>query len=245
MDNQMQILLEQIQQAMDKQTITLQNTIDAKLEPIMKENKQLKEDVSTLKSRIYNLEKITKKNNFILHGVAERETSASELMELVLNTLNTLSESANINQWDKWEISNVQRLGRKQDDKNRPILITITLAWRKIEVLKNNKKFPSSIYATEDYPKEVLEKRRELKTKMTEELQKGKIAYIRYDRLIVKEATSEKRKRAPTDSPSSEPSVKEDMASSSSSNNPTKVTKTNAFTLWRAPSLAPTNKNNM
>lgn len=122
--------------------------------------------------------------------------------------------------YEKLEISDFRRLGRKEEGKRRPILIKFTLAWRKMAILKNNKKLEKNIYATEDFPKEVIKKRQELKEKQQEELKKGNIAIIRYDKLIIREKCKQrtqsdtdtitekdrenndgKRKRSPTTSP--------------------------------------------
>lgn len=66
-------------------------------------------------------------------------------------------------------------------------MITVTLVWRKIELLKNKKLFPENIYITEDFPKEVLLKRKELRKQKEEEIINGKIAFIRYDNIIIKD----------------------------------------------------------
>lgn len=191
MDKQMETLFEKIKQEMEKQITSLTSKIDKKLEPVLEENRELKKEVSFLKSKITSLEKATRKNNFVLHGVIENEKGTTGLLDLVLEILNILNQNTKSDKWDKWEISHVQRLGAKRERKNRPILVTVTLAWRKIEVLRNNKHLPDKIFATEDYPKEVLQKRKDLKLKMKEEIEKGNIAYIRYDKLIVKEANNE------------------------------------------------------
>lgn len=70
-----------------------------------------------------------------------------------------------------------------------------------MEMLKNKRYFPENIYISEDFPKEVLNKRKELKTQQQEEIKKGNLAYIRYDKLIIKEKSTEKRKRSPSNSP--------------------------------------------
>lgn len=235
MDAQMQTLLEILKEEMKLQTQTitesLSKTIDEKMKPLREENEKLKKEVETLKTKVHILEKDARKNNVILHNVDELETSHRELIELVVETLNKLSLNANIEKWDIWEISKAQRLGKK-GDKNRPILITVTLTWRKIEILKNNKKFHDKIYATEDYPREILMKRQELKEKMQEEIKNGKTAYLRYDKLIVKETPKEKRKRSPTQSPNNA----ENPPITPVNRQPPKKNKVDAYALLRSSS---------
>ncbi|XP_028157176.1 uncharacterized protein LOC114350537 isoform X2 [Ostrinia furnacalis] len=183
---------------------SLSKTIDEKLKPLLDENIKLKEEVQNLQSRVQTLERETRKNNIILHGVPENEANNSDLRNIVIEILNKISQKVEgMQDWDKWEISNVRRLGKKNTEKKRPILITLTLTWRKYEVLKNNKNFPSDIYATEDYPRDILIKRKELKEKKEQEERQGKIAFIRYDKLIVKDRDVDetKRKRSPSKSP--------------------------------------------
>ncbi|KAI5640471.1 hypothetical protein NE865_07222 [Phthorimaea operculella] len=183
-------------------------TIDEKLNPIVEENNKLKKQVVTLQEKVKNLQRETRKNNVILHGIKETERNNTDLRGKMITILDDLSKKSNMREWDEWEISDMRRLGKKDDNKSRPILITLTLLWRKFELLKNNNNFPAGIYATEDYPKDIQIKRNELKAKKKQEEMNGNIAYIRYDKLIVKPKKpndktkeSEKRKRMPTDSP--------------------------------------------
>ncbi|XP_069365306.1 uncharacterized protein [Maniola hyperantus] len=175
-------------------------TMDEKLKPLVDDIVGLKLDVETLKTKTQYLERQTRKNNLIIHGVQETETNFPDLLKHIISVLNVVSDKTGIEAWDKWEISNVKRIGKKIEGKTRPICTTLTLYWRKMELLRNKKHLPENVYITEDYPKEVLLKRKELKTQLKEELDKGNEAYIVYDRLVIK-AKKDKRKRSPTKSP--------------------------------------------
>ncbi|XP_059055805.1 uncharacterized protein LOC131849708 [Achroia grisella] len=210
------ITLDQLREELHKQTTEISKTIDEKIQPLIIENKELKQEVQSLKVKILEMEKQTRKNNIILHGVTEKEENYTELQELVVETLNKLSVETALQEWDKWELSRVQRLGKKKESKIRPILITLTLTWRRTEILKNKSKFPKNIYVTEDFPKDILLKRKELKIKMKEEIAKGKI-YISYDKLVVHETQKDKRKRSESCSPNA--------PSTSISHNPQKINK--------------------
>ncbi|CAH0404950.1 unnamed protein product [Chilo suppressalis] len=203
----MQMILSKIEEQFEKQTslITdnvtkkLSATIDEKLNPLLEENQELKKEISSLKSKLQNLERDIRRNNLIMHGV--KETENADVIDLVLKTLNIACEKAGIENWDKWEISDARRLGKATPNKIRPILISVTLAWRKTQMLKNKKSLPQNVYISEDYSKDVLNKRKELKIQQQEEIKQGKQAYIRYDKLIIKEKPSEKRKRSLSKSP--------------------------------------------
>lgn len=190
------------------QTITANVTesiiavIDTKLKPLQEENAALKIEVEILRTKVQGLEKASRKNNLILHGLKETEVDTYDLMKKVITTLDLVTKTAELKQWDEWEISNVYRIGKKNNKKTRPIRISLNLLWRKTEMLKNKKYLPDNIYITEDYPKDIQQKRKELKVKLQEELDKGNEAYIAYDQLIIKDK-KDKRKRMPTDSPNS------------------------------------------
>ncbi|XP_063391796.1 uncharacterized protein LOC134677293 [Cydia fagiglandana] len=199
MDSQTEMFLQIVRQELKAQTTILTATMDEKLKPLAEENKILTDEVTKLKTKVHNLERDIRKNNIILHGLEETEENSSELMELVIETLNSVGKGTKIHEFDKWEISDVRRLGKKQEQKRRPVLMKLTLAWRKIEILKNNKYLPENIYATEDFPKDILQIRKELKQKQKEEIEKGNVALLKYDRIIIKgkenpDKSKEKRK---------------------------------------------------
>lgn len=219
----------------EKITNDLASTIDKKLKPILEENKVLKNEVVTLKNKVRSLEKETRKNNIILHGIKESEGNSYDLQVLVIDTFNAVSKTANLDPFDKWELSDAYRLGKKQDNKQRPILVKLTLSWRRLEILKLSKQFPTGIYVTEDYPKDVLKTREDLKIKLKEELKKGNKAVIRYDQLIIKgkadsNVTKEKRKRSPSKTPT-HPTTNEEIPQKA----PSKINKTNAFEFMNRP----------
>lgn len=240
MEKQLEMVLQKMNENMNEikeefrmQTTTLTSdmikTIEEKLKPLVEENEKLHIEVTTLKKKVQSLEKEVRKNNVILHGIEESEKNNTELLQLVLDTFNIARKNNAMEEFDKWEISNVQRLGKKQDKKRRPILVKLTLGWRKIDILRNNKSFPENAYVTEDFPKEILQIRKELKQKQQEETKKGNVAFIRYDKIIIKnkenqEKNSEKRKRSPSKTP-----TQSNFNNETSKRAPNKINKTNAF----------------
>lgn len=88
---------------------------------------------------------------------------------------------------------------------NKIISKSLTTSWKKHLILKNKRNLPINVFVNEDYPKEVLETRKQLKLQLEAERKSGNIAFIKYDKLIVKKPTNsnrEKRKReTPTGSP--------------------------------------------
>lgn len=214
---------EKIKIEMSIQTKEIISQIDGKLQPITQELENLKLENQELRNKINNLEKSKKSNNIIFYGLEEKEHSQSELLDEVVEKI---KKDLKIN-LDNRDINIIQRIGKvnKVNNKGRPVLISFINNWKKKEVMKN-KKYLKDIYASEDYPKEVQEKRKELQVKLIEERKKGNYAIINYDKLIIKEGTSHiaTRKRNLTISPEKP----RKQVSLTSSNN-----KKNAFDIMR------------
>lgn len=133
---------------------------------------------------------------------------------------------------EEYDINKIYRLGKRKRENNkpRPVLCSFISNWKKTEIIKSKKNL-KSIYIAEDYSKDVLKKRKELQAKLIEERQKGNIAYLKYDKLIVKENnySQEKRKREISASPSSD----NNQPKKQQTVNTMKTNRTNAFDLMR------------
>lgn len=220
----MQLLFSKIKQEMDKQTTTLTDSItkavlkkmDDKLTPIIEENLFLKNEVEKLNEKVKRLEFGKKENNLILYGFEESNEHIN-IVEMVSKTL--IDSGIEVH---KTDINKAFRIG-KVKEKARPILINMLNAWKRDEILRNKKKLPKNIYVKEDFSKEVLERRKELIPQLKEERKKGRIAYIKYDKLVVEGEASGMRDKRKRDQ-SASPKTKNDTE-----NAPTKVNKINAF----------------
>lgn len=207
MDIQFQMLFDQMKLEMHKQTIELRetitknimDTIEEKLTPIIEENVKLMQKVGKLEKEVEYLKREKKSNNIIIFGLEEKEKSTSELLRSIQKEFKdeinvTIEES---------EVNRLYRLGKsKVANKPRPILCTFLNRWKRDEIMKNKKSL-KKVYVTEDYTKDVLEKRKALLPKLQEEKKKGNIAYLKYDQLVVKEpnTNNDKRKRELSTSP--------------------------------------------
>lgn len=241
MESELQQLFIKLKIEMDNQTkqitTNLTEKIDEKLQPILEENKKLKIEINNLEKKVAWLEKDRRKNNIIIFGIEESEKSNSELISKVTNEINKLQVKLSNN-----DISSAYRIGKKiaSSEKSRPIVATLVTTWKRNEIL-NNKKRSKDIYVSEDFPKDVVEKRRSLQTQMHEERMKGNFAYIKYDKLIIKNKNYkiyEKRKRAPSTTPSASPSQApsrvENIIVESNTTPVSKFSKVNAFDIMRA-----------
>lgn len=128
------------------------------------------------------------------------------------------------------EINKIHRIGKnKQGNKPRPILCSFVNGWKRTEIMQN-KKALKKIYIMEDYSKEVMEKRKALQPELLAEREKGNIAYLKYDKLIIKENNYDKRKRELSYSPQS-PS--KNQPKKQQTINTAKIKRTNAFDVMR------------
>ncbi|CAG4972517.1 unnamed protein product [Colias eurytheme] len=190
MDDQFQLLFESLKIETQKQTIEIQTSVtnrvmeilDVKLKPIIEENKILKIKLENLEKDIESLKRSKKQKNLVFFGLKEDENSNIELLEKVKNVIKT---DLGID-FDEREVNNVFRIGKKKPiDKPRPTLVSFANEWKKNVVMKLKKNF-KDVYITEDYTKEVLEKRKMLLPQLLEERSKGNIAYLKYDKIIIK-----------------------------------------------------------
>lgn len=206
----MESILLKLEEKLDKQAVQITQAvtknvteaIDERFKTIIEENKFLKNKVSELELKIKFLEREKRKNNLVFFGADEIGKSELELVEYIKNTIEELGVPMN-----RQEISNIYRIGKQTNNKNRPVVVSFTTQWQKHLILKNKSKLPKSIYVKEDYSKETLEKRKQLQAQVEEEKKNGNIAYLKHDKLIVrkqKDNSREKRRREPSDSPSQE-----------------------------------------
>ncbi|KOB76188.1 putative endonuclease-reverse transcriptase [Operophtera brumata] len=92
------------------------------------------------------------------------------------------------------ELEAVRRMGQWKENKIRPINFTMTTYGNKILILKNKKKLEQTkLYIKEDFSPEILEVRKTLQEQLQKERNEGKIAYIKYDKIVVRESTQNKQ----------------------------------------------------
>lgn len=205
MEGQFQLLFENMKLEMQMQSAELTKSLtqnimdrmDEKLAPIIEENKKLKQKISNLEKEIENLKRENKNNNIIIFGLEETEKSTDDLFK---NIKENFKRDLNI-KLDEYEVNKLHRLGKnKVESKPRPVLCSFVNGWKKNEIIKNKKSL-KTIFISEDYSKEILEKRKALQPRLLEERKKGNIAFLKYDKLIVKEPTYDRRKRELSSSP--------------------------------------------
>lgn len=190
-------------------TYNVMEALDEKLKIITEENIRLKDKISTLEQKLMVMEREKRKYNLVFFGIEENGKSEAELVDYLKDII--IETGTHLN---NQEISNIYRIGKNKNVKNRPVVISVTTLWKKHMILKNKSKLPPGVYIKEDYSKEVLEKRKQLQAQVEEERKKGNVAFLKYDKIIVKkpsEISGEKRKREGHDSPNSASQKKIDL----------------------------------
>lgn len=180
-------------------TNNVMEALNEKLSNIVEENNNLKKKITYLEQKLFIVEKDKRKNNLIFFGTHELDKTETELVDYIKELV--VDAGVHLN---SQEINNVQRIGRWTGNKNRPVVVSFSSIWKKHLIMMNKTNLPQGIYIKEDFPKEVLEKRRLLQVQVEEERKKGNIAFIKYDKLVVKtpsESSRDKRKREESGSP--------------------------------------------
>lgn len=184
-------MLKQIQCEMKQQKIdnkqmeenikkSINANIDEKFKMMELKTLQLEQQIEQQQTTIDNLEKQIRMKNILIFGVEETEHNFRDLIHLVLDILNNKMGVT----CQKEEIDNTQRIGKK-NGKCRPIRVTLTTTWKKIEILKKKKTLDDlSIYIKEDFPPKVLQKRKELQQQLKIERDQGKKVVLRYDKIV-------------------------------------------------------------
>lgn len=84
------------------------------------------------------------------------------------------------------EIDGIYRIGKRENSKNRPIIIKFLARRKAIETISSRKNLKGSkIYISEDLPKEVIEKRKQLMPILKKHKAEGKRVMFKYDKLFV------------------------------------------------------------
>lgn len=160
---------------------TIINSLNEKFNNLELKNELLEKKIEEQSNKINNLERQCRRRNLIFFGVEEIEKSYDELEKMVINIINTNIKVS----CDTYNIEAVRRVGKK-GEKVRPIAITFNTLGFKLKIQKNKHNLQNtSYYLKEDYPIEVLIKRKELQVQLQKEKDAGNTAFIKYDKIVI------------------------------------------------------------
>nr|XP_034837725.1 protein unc-13 homolog C-like [Maniola hyperantus] len=173
----------QLSQMEDKISNKVNSHMNKKFEDLNRDLQDLRSRSDNHEKRLYYLEKASVERNLVFFGVTENEKSYFDLLNTMINII---GQKIGV-PVQELEIQSVKRLG-KRNSKPRPVSVVLTTLGSKISILKNKKRLDGTgIHVSQEFPVPILEKRRMLKTQLKTELEKGNVAYLNYDRLIIKE----------------------------------------------------------
>ncbi|KAG5895718.1 hypothetical protein JTB14_021410 [Gonioctena quinquepunctata] len=150
--------------------------IQISMEHIRSENNDLKKKVSYLESKIDYMERQQNENDLVFYGLHEEE------QEDTRNIIDSIMEITTTNTEVKLEEFNIQdvfRLGARNNGKNRPIILKLTSALTKRQIIQNARKLKGTAYAiSKNYIKKVQEERRQLMPFSKKAKEIGKEAHL-------------------------------------------------------------------
>lgn len=209
MDEQKTTIRKSAEDVTDKVTHNVNKILSEKFAIWEEKYENLNEKVEKQEKRLHLLEKQARQRNIVFFGIEEKELS---YINLESNVISFIEEFLNI-KLDYRDIQETKRIGRK-GDRPRPIIVTFSTLGLKINIFKQKSALnDTQYYVKEDYPQHVLEKRKELQEQVRMEREKGNIAIIKYDKLIIvnkKMDTTNNNKRTLPHSPENMAQQQED-----------------------------------
>lgn len=203
---------------------TINNNINDKFKNLELKNEILEKKLEEQSAAINSFERYQRRKNLIIFGVEETEKSYHELEKITINLIKT---HFNL-QYEKC-IEAVRRLGKKSENP-RPVVITFCTMGLKIKIQENKKCLENTpYYIKQDFPADVLLRRKELQNQLKKEKELGNTAFIKYDKLIVlrnKTTQHATKKRNLSESPEAAASCSQIQASHENKKQPTKKNKT-------------------
>lgn len=158
----------------------INKNIDEKFSRIETKTNQLEIKIEQQQRSIDFLDRQIRKKNLVFFGVEETERNYEDLLNLILDIINTKMEVL----CERWEIETVIRIG-KSNGRSRPVVVTISTTSRKLELLRKKKSLENTdIYIKEDYSPAVLQKQKELQEDLKRQRESGKIVALRYDKIV-------------------------------------------------------------
>ena len=160
------------------------DSLSGSLQRLSDENTRLNDQNKSLQERLVKLECHQRRNNLIFEGIKEEKGETSEKCEQ--KVLDALSSIPGLPQDIK--ISRCHRVGSFQSDRTRQIVCHIHWYKIKTKILKGKKHLPDGIYVQEDFPVEIVERRKVLRPILKAALQHDDYkdnAYLSVDKLII------------------------------------------------------------
>ncbi|CAH2002164.1 unnamed protein product [Acanthoscelides obtectus] len=146
----------------EKEIQILRQDITTELYKLERENKKLKEKIDKLEEELNSTERQVKKYNVIFYGVKEAGDTVTDL-DSILKIFNEKLEV----KCSLADFRDIHRIGRKQENKIRPVVAEVINYQLKKVSLENSKKLKDTgIYLSLDYTKQDYQQRKILYTNL-------------------------------------------------------------------------------
>lgn len=201
MHEQKDTILKTADKVTETVTENINKIIDEKFKLWDEQLENINERLENQDRRLNYLEKQARQCNLVFFGIDEDENSYLHMEEKIITFIHKYLK-VNI---DNRDIEAIRRIGKKSE-KPRPVVVTFVTLGIKIKVLKSKTALKDTpYYIQEDYPPQILQKRKELQAQVNKEREKGNIAILKYDKLIILnkkiEYTPGNKKRVLSNSP--------------------------------------------
>ncbi|XP_045493275.1 uncharacterized protein LOC123692562 [Colias croceus] len=151
-------------------TNKINENIDSKFKTIQEDIEKLKKTNTENEYRLLEIEKCMRIRNLTFFGIQEQEKSYEDLEK---NILNLITSDMNIN-CHKTELQFIKRLGKRTENKIRPVIVTFSTFGKKLCIMKMKHNLKDkNIYIKEDFPPKILEIRKKLQEQLHKERESG------------------------------------------------------------------------
>lgn len=182
--------LDDIQKEISDSKEEIKNYVDIKLEEYNQTVKSMQiklqsqeKEITKLQQQFLQKDIEDKKRNVIIHKIPENEKSQEDLINIILNILNTkLDIDINIS---KKDIDFLYRIGKKGSS-IRPIVLGFTTLILKETVMRRKRSLEqNNVAISEDLPQAIREKRKGLAPVVKSLFEKGYKVHLKHDSIIV------------------------------------------------------------
>lgn len=152
---------------------------------------RLAESMLILDAKSDSLDSQARRANLIMDGIPEAEkennlVSEEKVLKIIEEKLNLDPKIIGVEQAMRAGKVNISSDGTQ--GRPRPVIVRFHRIKDRDTVLRNARKLKgTSIFINEDYPETVRQKRKELLPKMKEARERGDYAFLRYDKLIIRQ----------------------------------------------------------
>lgn len=192
MENYAKEILDKLKIA-EERNIRIEGKIDdiqTKLSKLEAENQARKQENERLmgllriqNDQIVQLQRESKRKNIIIFGIDEANNEDQKIQE------HKVAEVVKITgvEFDaEKDIVETKRIGKKEENKIRPIMVELRNGNKRIDILKASKQLKRTKFSiNEDFPRGVQEQRKVLRKHLISARELGKRATMRYNKLIV------------------------------------------------------------